>query len=184
MSIEKDYHSTIIKSLPPHLSAFVSNLHAGAKLYSSTKTIDPDELITLTSEQYECHAAQCACRNASNSSKGTKKDEALLVASNGKGGRTPHKAPGTCWNCGDKGHFKNKCPKPAKVANNKKYHSLNNSGSANAAVESDSESEAAFLAVDLNDDDQEMPPLAYVSDSDSDPDDEGGNAADDDSSQR
>ena len=29
---EKDYHSTIIKSLPPHLSAFASNLLAGMRL--------------------------------------------------------------------------------------------------------------------------------------------------------
>ena len=35
---EKDYHSTIIKSLPPHLSAFALNLLAGPRLYSSTKT--------------------------------------------------------------------------------------------------------------------------------------------------
>ncbi|KAF8532697.1 hypothetical protein JB92DRAFT_2840380, partial [Gautieria morchelliformis] len=32
------YRSTIIKSLPPHLSTFASNLLAGAKLYSMTKT--------------------------------------------------------------------------------------------------------------------------------------------------
>ena len=54
---EKDYCSTIIKSLPPHLSAFASNLLGGAQLYSSTKMVDPDKLI-LVSEEYEHHVAQ------------------------------------------------------------------------------------------------------------------------------
>jgi gag-polypeptide of LTR copia-type len=41
----KDYHSKIITSLPNHLSNFASNLLAGARLYSTLKTIDPNELI-------------------------------------------------------------------------------------------------------------------------------------------
>jgi hypothetical protein len=45
---DKDYCSTIITSLPHHFSNFTSNLLAGARLYSSTKTIDPDELITFS----------------------------------------------------------------------------------------------------------------------------------------
>jgi len=49
---EKDYCSTIIKSLPPYLSAFASNLLAGAKLYSSSRTIELDKLIVLVSEEY------------------------------------------------------------------------------------------------------------------------------------
>jgi hypothetical protein len=47
---DKDYHSTIITSLPHHLSNFTSNLLAGARLYSTMKTINPDELIGLISE--------------------------------------------------------------------------------------------------------------------------------------
>jgi hypothetical protein len=47
---DKDYCSTIITSLPHHLSNFTSNLLAGARLYSTMKTINPDELIGLISE--------------------------------------------------------------------------------------------------------------------------------------
>ena len=54
---DKDYCSTIITSLPHHLSNFASNLLADARLYSSTKTIDPDELITLISEEFERNVA-------------------------------------------------------------------------------------------------------------------------------
>jgi gag-polypeptide of LTR copia-type len=74
---EKDYRSTIIKFLPPHLSAFTSNLLAGARLYSTTKTIEPDELITLVSEEYERHVAQRSQHSGQANGKGSDKDEAL-----------------------------------------------------------------------------------------------------------
>jgi Pol polyprotein, beta-barrel domain/gag-polypeptide of LTR copia-type len=163
---EKDYRSTIIKSLPPHLSAFASNLLAGAKLYSSTKTIGPDGLIMLVSEEYECHAAQRSRRSGHASGKGEDKDEAMFVSPNGKGKKINRKPRGTCWNCGDKGHYKNKCPKPVKQTGDKKHDSQKGGGSANVAIESDDEDEAAFFA-DLDDDD-ELPILLsnYKSDSD------------------
>jgi hypothetical protein len=67
---EKDYRSMIIKSLPPHLSAFASNLLAGAKLYSTTKTVNPDEFTTLVSEEYEGHIAHKSCHPGHASRKG------------------------------------------------------------------------------------------------------------------
>jgi gag-polypeptide of LTR copia-type/Zinc knuckle len=166
---ERDYHSMIIKCLPPHLSAFASNLLAGAKLYSSTKTIEPDELITLVSEEYEHHVSQQSRRSRQASGKGGDKDEALTMSGNGKGKTFDQKPKGTCWNCGDKGHLKNKCPKPAKVVN-KKHDSQKTSGSANAAVESDDEEEAAFFA-DFDED--ELPPLLLNYESDTDDEDYG-----------
>ena len=93
---EKDYQSTIIKSLPPHLSAFASNLLAGARLYSFTKTIDPDELISLVSEEYERYIAQRSRRTSSNTSKGNDKDEAMLALPNGKGKRPERRPHGVC----------------------------------------------------------------------------------------
>jgi hypothetical protein len=165
---EKDYRSTIIKSLPPHLSAFASNLLAGAKLYSSTKTIDPDELITLVSEEYERHAAHKSRRPAHASGKAEDRDEAMFVSGNGKGKRPERKPKGTCWNCGDKGHYKNKCPKPDKTQGDKKRDSPKGAGSANAAVESDDEEGAAFFA-DYDSDD-ELPQLLSNCESDSDDD--------------
>jgi hypothetical protein len=65
-----------------------------------------------------------------------------------------------------KGHFKNKCPKPAKMLN--KSTPQNSSGTANIAVESDSETEYAFMAGELYESDDELPPLLSNIDLDSD----------------
>jgi len=57
------------------------------------------------------------------------KDKATLASPNGKG-KKEHKCRGLCWNCGEKGHFRNKCPKPVKDTKN---NSPKKDGSANAA---------------------------------------------------
>ena len=132
------------------------------------KTIDPDELIALISEEFERNVAARSWRSGTKSSKGDDKDEAMSVVSSGKGKHFERKPRGVCWNCGEKGHFKDKCPKPVK-SNDKKDDSPKKGGSANAAIESDSEDEAAFFA-ELWDSDSDMPELQSVSDSDSDSD--------------
>jgi len=77
---EKDYRSTIISSLPIHLSNFASNQLAVARLYAPIKTIDPDALISLISEESDRQQSQRARRgNGSGKSKGDEKDEALYV---------------------------------------------------------------------------------------------------------
>jgi len=70
-------------------------------------------------------------------------EEALSVAP--KGGKGMKGV--TCWNCGEKGHYKNKCPKPEEAADGKKDDPPKK-GSANTA-ESDSESKGAW-AMDVN----------------------------------
>ena len=153
---EKDYCSTIISSLPIHLSNFASNQLAVARLYAPTKTINSDALISLISEESDCQRSQHAHRgNNSGKSKGDEKDEALYVtqgqSSKWKGGL--HKFMcGICWNCGEKGHFKNKCPKPVK-----KDDSSKNSGGANAAIASNSEREGAFFMEPESDIDSDLP---------------------------
>jgi hypothetical protein len=87
----KDYHSTIITSLPNHLSNFASNLLAGARLYSSTKTVDLDELIALISEEFDRNVASRSQHSGTKSSKGDDKDEAMYVTSSGKGKRFKRK---------------------------------------------------------------------------------------------
>jgi len=153
---EKDYHSTIISSLPIHLSNFASNQLAVARLYAPTKTIDPDALISLIAEESECQCSQCAHRgNGLGKLKYDDKDEALSVTQGqslrGKGVpcRFLH---GVCWNCGEKRHFKDKCPKPAKKDSN----SPKNGGTANAAIASDSEGEGAFFMEPESDEDSDF----------------------------
>jgi len=162
---KKDYRSTIVSSLPYSLANFASNQLAAAKLYSSTKTITPDALISLISEECKCQQMQHSCRNGGNrKAKDQDHDEALSVMLsekfNGKG-RFKRKSRGVCWNCGEKGHFKDKCPKPP--TDKKNDSSKSKGGTVNAMIGSDSEDEGAFF----------MEP-AFGSDSDSD-----GNGSDD-----
>jgi Zinc knuckle len=166
---EKDYRSTIIKSLPPHLPAPASNLLAGARLYSTTKTINPDELIALVSEEYERHLAHKSHRPGHANGKADDEDEAMSASANGKGKKFERQPKGTCWNCGEKGHYKHKCPKPAKETSDKKRDSPKGGGSANAAVESDDEEDAAFFA--NHDAEDDIPALLSNYESDSDADD-------------
>ena len=89
---EKDYHSTIIFSLPIPLANFTSNQLAFARIHSTMKTIAPDSLISLISEEFECQRAQCACHNGPGKAKDEEKDKALAVVlrkSKGKE-RKPH----------------------------------------------------------------------------------------------
>ena len=153
---EKDYRSTIISSLPIALANFASSQLAAARLYAPTKTIAPDSLISLISEEYERQKTQRSHRSGGGKSKEDEKDEALSAtakSSKAKGGKGERKPKGVCWNCGEEGHYQNKCPKPAKSAKSAKSAtetkkdttSPTKDGSANAAIESDSEGEGAFV---------------------------------------
>ena len=141
---EKDYRSTIISSLPIALANFASSQLASARLYAPMKTIALDSLISLISEEYEQQKAQRSHRSSTGKGKDDDKDEALLVSWKAKGEKGERKPKGVCWNCEKKGHYKHKCPKPTKAAETKKDSSSAKEGSANAVVESDSESEGVF----------------------------------------
>ena len=162
---KKDYRSTIISSLPIPLANFASNQLAFAKIHATSKTITPDSLISLISEEYERQRAQRTRRSGSGKSKDEDKDEALSVVP-GKAKGKERKPQGVCWNCGDKGHYKNKCPKPKKEDSSKKGSTT---AAANAVTESDSDEEGVFF---MEDDDDEMPELKVLSDSEDDDDDE------------
>src|SRR5271169_5112119 len=148
---EKDYRSTIISSLPISLANFASSQLASARLYASTKTIAPDSLISLIAEESKRQKAQRSCWQGK--SQDDDKDEAMSVtpgSSKGKGKKGEKKPHGVCWGCGAKDHYKDseKCPKNEKKGKGDsakgKGDSAKGKGSANAAAESDSESDEAF----------------------------------------
>jgi hypothetical protein len=142
---EKDYRSTIISSLPYALANFASSQLASARLYAPTKTIHPDSLISLIAEESDRQKTQQS-RWQGSRSKDDDKDKAMYVSpgsSKGKDGKGKRKTRGVCWNCNEEGHYSNKCPKPKREK--KKGDSAKGKGSANTAVESDSESEGAFM---------------------------------------
>ena len=159
---EKDYRSTILASLPFALSNFASAQLAAARMWAPTKSIDPDDLISLINEEYDRQKAQRTRRTGAGKSKDRDDDEAMAVnpgssketggrGGRGRGGKSPHfhrKPKGECYNCGEKGHYRNKCPKLAKPSKD----TPTTSGSANtaAAADWDSEGEGAWVAIDTD----------------------------------
>jgi hypothetical protein len=126
-------------------------------VYSPTKTIDRDILISLVSEEYERQRTSRARRNPPLSSRPRENDEAMAVnpPRKRKAGNSrcdSHKKTRSCWNCGEEGHFQRNCPKPKKDAKPA------GSDSAHVAQESDDE---AFGVSDTD----SMPDLESVSDS-------------------
>ena len=113
---------------------------------------------------------QCSCQNGGNGkAKDQDCDEALSVMLSGKfngKGRFERKPCGVCWNCEEKGHFKDKCLKPA---TDKKNDSPKSKSS--TAIESDSEDKGVFF----------MEP-AFGSDSDGNKSDDGGYGSNNDNS--
>jgi Zinc knuckle len=148
---EKDYCSTNISSLPFSLANFASLQLASARLYAPSKMIAPNSLISLIAEESECQKGQHSHWQGGKS-KDDNKDEAMSIAfgsSKRKGGKWKKRRPhGICWNCGEEGHYKDKCPKPEKIKEKGKGNLLKGKGSANTAVESDLESEGTFVMFD------------------------------------
>lgn len=173
---EQDYRSTIISSLPYSLANFASAQLAAARMFATSKTIDPDALISLISEEYERQRTQQS-RRTGKSKSDDPKDEAMAVGSSrGKGRFKGDRKPrGACWNCGEKGHFKDKCPKPLKSSSHSEKDTKNPKdskgkkpdASANAVDDSDDDSDDAF-AVNCEteseaESDDSMPGLQSVS---------------------
>jgi hypothetical protein len=106
----KDYLSTIISSLPFSLSNFASAQLAAAKMFSSTKSIDPEVLMSLLMEEADRQKAQAARRRGSGKGSDEVRDEALVAGEgSSKKGR---RANITCWTCHKKGHYQNECKEP------------------------------------------------------------------------
>lgn len=80
----KDYHSTIITSLPNFLSNFASSLLTNVRLHAAMGTVDPDQLISLISKEYNHGVSQhlwCTVKCL----KMDDKDEAMLTLLSWKG---------------------------------------------------------------------------------------------------
>jgi hypothetical protein len=145
---DKDYLSTIISSLPFALSNFASAQLAAARMYASTKTIDPDVLMSLLVEEADRQKAQLARRRVSEKGKEDERDEALSVGAEIES--KPRKGKGranvTCWNCDKRGHYSSECrePKKSNEKDDAKTMSVGMRGTSATAIELDLECEGAW----------------------------------------
>ena len=150
---EKDYRSTIISSLPFTLANFASSQLAAARMFAPSKTIVPDSLISLISEEYERQKTQKSRRSGK-----TKDDDEAMAVGSTKGKGKQRYPRGVCWNCGEAGHYKDKCPKPStstvKSAKDPKKAVIPAKPEVASAVESDSEGDAAFMLMNDPDSDE------------------------------
>jgi len=139
----KDYLSTIISSLPVALSNFASAQLAAARMFASTKSIEPEVLMSLLAEEADRQKAQQVRRRVSEK-EGEDDDEALVAgADSSRFRRGKARANVECWGCGEKGHFKWQCKNP-KVDEKSKEDEKEVAGT----VESDSEGEGAWAVED------------------------------------
>src|SRR6266567_545842 len=151
---EKDYRSTILASLPFALSNFASVQLAAARMWAPTKTIDPDDLISLINEDYDRQKAQ-RTRRYGKARDNDDSDEAMSASpssSRWKGGKGGARRPrGECWNCGEVGHFRDKCPKPVKSSKKAKdKEGAKKAGEANTMIDWNSDSEGAWAAEEID----------------------------------
>ena len=100
------------------LSNFASNQLAAAQ-FSSTKTMTPDDLLSVLMEESDRQRMQRLCQQGSGKAKDDE-NEALAgeaLKSNNKG---KLKNPNIeCWNCGKRGHISHFCRKPKKSNDDK-----------------------------------------------------------------
>ena len=121
---------------------FASSTLSTSQLIDLKKSIDPDNLIHQISEEFDCPCA-CAPKNTVVAAKGSHhNDDVAMVAVPVKKGAILSCV--TCWNCGEKGHYRQQCLKPQKLkptsqnvkstaGNTKSYSPPSNS--ANAAID-------------------------------------------------
>ena len=125
-------------------------------MWAPTKTIDPDDLISLINEEFDCQKTQRERRyRKARNSDGL--DGAMLASPSYSTWRSSkgsaRKPLGACWNSGEVGHFRDKCPKPAKSSGNTidEEEGAKKAGGVNAAESDwDSESEGAWAAEEID----------------------------------
>jgi len=115
---EKDYFSVIMSSLPMALSNFASNQLAATQ-FSSTKTMTPDDLLSMLMEESDRQQAQQLRWQGSGKAKDDD-NEALAGEASKLNSKGKSKNPNIeCWNCRKKGHISRFCHKLKKSMDSK-----------------------------------------------------------------
>jgi len=162
----KDHLSTIISSLPLSLSNFAAAQLAAACMFSVSKSIDPDVLISLLMEA-DCQKSQKARQHGFKKGVDSEGDEALSAES--KGRKEKGRREIECWDCGEKGHFWQNCPKSKSSDEKGKGDKGDAKVKATAMAESDSESEGTWcmeedlVLVNFESTMQDVEPVSQIS---------------------
>ena len=131
---DSDYRATIINFAPSSLSTFISQISANAKvnailLCTASKTsgsesttatsvaLEPEDMIAIILEESDRRKANTKCEKDSTPGVAaiTQSSEKPGQRTGGKRRKGPRRPVGECWNCGDKGHKQDACPKPKKA---------------------------------------------------------------------
>jgi len=122
---DEDYLSTIISSLPNALSNFAS-MQMSWTLQQTSQPMDANTLMTMLLQEADRQNLRMQ-RHKQGSGKGKdkEKDEALAVSMD-KSRERRDTSKIECWNCGEMGHFRSKCPKPKKSKDTSKTTKTDN----------------------------------------------------------
>lgn len=103
---DTEYANILIGSLPAIYDPSISSITAAAKL--TKKPIDPDDVITLVTDEYDRRDLKSRAK-----SKKDEKDAAFYAEGGSKGGKNGGRQGGrkdiTCHNCSKRGHVKADC---------------------------------------------------------------------------
>jgi len=138
---KKDYFSVIISSLPVALSNFASNQLAAAQFLLS-KSMTPDDLLSMLVEESDCQRAQWQRRQGSG--KGEDGDEALAATSSRL---RRGQANITCWTCKKVGHYSYECEEPSESDDDAEVEEK----ASNDDVKSSSENDGTAATAELDD---------------------------------
>lgn len=151
---DTEYRSTMVSGIPSFLREFATTQIESARTFASQvaripgltintnqvaalREMIPETLRTMIIGEAERRKCDQEDRAREKSKKATAlkpaKDEALYVEQDKKTKKKSGKRPAReCWNCGEKGHFRDKCPKPKKEKGKGKSND-----SANAVADDD-----------------------------------------------
>ncbi len=154
---EKDYFFVIISSLPVALSNFASNQLAAAQFLSS-RSITPDDLLSMLVEESDRQRAQWQRRRGSGRGKDKEREDEDEALAAGSAKSRRGRANITCWNCDKVGHYSYECEEPSESDDDSKddekasKDDTNTTNDATAAtMESDDECGGAWAAEAVKD---------------------------------
>ena len=149
--------STIISSLPDLLSNFTS-LQIAWMMQQSLNLIDTNALMSMLLQEVARQNLRSLRHKVGSIKRKEDEKSEVLVVDQSLGKREQDLSFIDCWNCGEKGHFRSKCPKPRKFkTESKKLAEANSNPKADSvprttsAVKEISNEEGAWVVYEIMD---------------------------------